>query len=138
MINFKIDKPETLALVKFALIGAIGFSIDAGILYLGVYIFSTPLIPTRAVSILISVLATWILNRSWTFNLRKIESIWIEPVKYLGSRSVGAATNIGVFTALVSFAPLPLNEPIIATPLSSAMTMLINYTMVRLFIYVPK
>ena len=64
MINFKIDKPETLALVKFALIGAIGFSIDAGILYLGVYIFSTPL--------------------------------------------------------------------------SSAMTMLINYTMVRLFIYVPK
>lgn len=80
MINFKIDKPETLALVKFALIGAIGFSIDAGIPYLGVYIFSTPLIPTRAVSILISVLATWILNRSWTFNLRKIESIWIELV----------------------------------------------------------
>jgi putative flippase GtrA len=132
-MNFIIYKPETLSLIKFTLIGAVGFSIDAGILYVGVYILFTPLVVTRDLSILISVLATWILNRRWTFNLRKKESAWIELFKYLGSRSLGAAANLGIFTSLVSFAPIPFNEPIVATPLSSAMTMLINYTMVRLF-----
>ena len=101
-MDFKILKPETISLVKFALIGAIGFSIDAGLFYLGVFVLSTPLITTRAVSILISVLATWVLNRSWTFNLRKIESMWIELLKYLGSRSIGAATNMGIFTLTLS------------------------------------
>jgi putative flippase GtrA len=137
-MNLKIFTPETLSLVKFALIGAIGFTIDAGLLYLGVYVLSTPLFATRAVSILISVLATWLLNRSWTFKLRKIESVWIELFKYLGSRSVGAAINMGIFTSLVSLATMPFNNPILATPISSAITMLINYTMLRLFIYVPK
>ena len=137
-MNLKIFTPETLSLIKFALIGAIGFTIDAGLLYLGVYVLSTPLFATRAVSILISVLATWLLNRSWTFNLRKIESVWIELFKYLGSRSVGAAINMGIFTSLVSLATMPFNNPILATPISSAIAMLINYTMVRLFIYVPK
>jgi uncharacterized protein (DUF697 family) len=45
---------------------------------------------------------------------------------------------MGIFASLVSLAPMPFNDPILATPLSSAMTMLINYTMVRAFIYVPK
>ena len=138
MIRLPISKTEAIALAKFALIGAVGFSVDAGLLYVGVYLLSSPLIVTRVVSIFVSVIVTWVLNRIWTFNLRNKESIWFELFKYLGSRSVGAATNVGIFSALVSWAPAPFSEPIIATPLSSAVTMIINYTMVRIFIYVPK
>lgn len=134
----KMNKQEMSALTKFALIGVIGFCVDAGLLYLAVYVLSAPLITARVVSILVSVLVTWVLNRNWTFYVRNVESIWLELLKYLGSRSVGAATNILIFSALVSMRPAHLNTPVVATPLSSAMTMLINYIMVRLLIYKPR
>jgi putative flippase GtrA len=138
MIRRLIVHPETFAISKFAIVGAVGFAVDAGLLALGVYVFGAPPIPTRSFSVFVSVIVTWALNRIWTFDARRQESAWIELGRYLGSRAVGAACNVGIFAAAVKWFPYPLNEPIVATPLSSAATMLINYAMVRFFIYDPK
>ena len=138
MIRKLIFNIETLAISKFALVGLVGFTVDACLLVVGVYGLGADPIPARAVSVFVSVVVTWVLNRIWTFDARREESPWIELLRYLGSRSVGAICNVAVFSAAVRWFPYPVSEPIVATPFSSAATMLINYALVRFFIYRPK
>ena len=138
MIRHIIGHPETIAISKFATVGSIGFAVDAGLLALGIYGFGTPSIPTRMLSVFVSVIVTWALNRIWTFDPRRRESHWIELGRYIGSRAVGGVCNVSIFAAAVNWFSYPFNAPIVATPLSSAMTMVINYGLIRLFIYDPK
>lgn len=138
MLRRIIYHPETFAVSKFAIVGILGFLVDAGILVFGVYVLGLDPIVTRIFSVTTSVLVTWAINRVWTFEIRKQESAWLELGRYLVGRSVGAACNVAIFAVAINWLPYPLNTPIWATPFSSASTVLINYAMVRLLVYNPK
>lgn len=130
--------PEVEALTKFAVVGATAFVADATMLSILVYGFGLGPLVGRLISAPFAVTITWLINRRWTFRSRNSDGVIKEAGKYFASRIVGAIANFAVYAAIIHFAPRPFSEPIIATALSAAMTMLVNYALVRRFMYFPK
>jgi len=58
---------ELTRFLRFALVGTIGFVVDASVLRLVVAIFAINLYAGRLVSFLAAATVTWLLNRTFTF-----------------------------------------------------------------------
>ena len=80
-------------IAKFAIVGAIGFAIDAGVLTLAVRELSS-VYTARALSFSCAVLATWLLNRLYVFEPDKRASLAAEYGRYLATQVAGALTNL--------------------------------------------
>ena len=83
----------------FALAGAIGFAVDAGVLSAGLALGLGPG-AARAPSFLAAVLTTWGINRRLTFETRAAASLR-EFGAYLAAMSLGLSINLAVYLACV-------------------------------------
>jgi putative flippase GtrA len=108
---------------KFAVTGLVGFSVDSGLLYLllnigfGAY-------SARAISIPVAMLATWIINRNWSFT--KSDKSWsIELIQYAGVAGFAALINYGVYALALQF--IAGMTPFWALVLASAIAMFVSY-----------
>ena len=108
--------------LRFGLVGAIGFAVDAGVLQLLLLAGWDPL-SARAVAIPVAVFATWLLNRSFTFPGAQQGPALASLVRYAGVSATGAAVNFAVYTALV-IVSLP---PLAALAVASIVAMAVNY-----------
>ena len=104
-------------LFRFLLAGSVGFVVDAGVLHL--LLWYTPVGPFigRAVSIPSALLATWILNRNFTFG-HSDRSLAAEGFRYGSVGLTSAMLNYAVFSSLLMTEPSL--RPIIALTLGSA------------------
>lgn len=104
-------------LFRFLLAGSVGFVVDAGVLHL--LLWYTPLGPFigRAVSIPSALLATWILNRNFTFG-HSDRSLAAEGFRYGSVGLTSALLNYALFSSLLMTEPSL--RPIIALTLGSA------------------
>ena len=88
-------------IVKFAVIGFIGFGIDSLLLYAFLYM-GLGAYTARAVSIPVAMLATWTLNRNWSFG--KSGKPWtVELVQYMGVAGFAALVNYGIYALALQF-----------------------------------
>lgn len=111
-------------LLGFAVVGAVGFLADAGMLALLLDV--TPLGPlaARVLSIGFALAVTWQLNRNFTFG-RSHRGVFSEGARYSG---VGVATslfNYAVYSALVL--ALPQLLPLLALGIASAAAMALSF-----------
>lgn len=99
---------------KYAIVGVLGFIVDAGILHL----LLEHLNPyySRLISFLSAVIATWILNRHYVFNKNKSASR--EGCAYLIVQSVGFLVNFIIYSILVYYGMIPLPALAIAAGVS--------------------
>jgi putative flippase GtrA len=104
-------------LFRFLIAGSIGFIVDAGVLHL--LIWFTPVGPFvgRAISIPSALLATWVLNRNFTFG-RSNRSLAAEGFRYGSVGLTSALLNYALFSSLLMTEPSL--RPIIALTLASA------------------
>ena len=104
-------------LFRFLLAGSVGFVVDAGVLHL--LLWYTPVGPFigRAVSIPSALLATWILNRNFTFG-HSDRSLAAEGFRYGSVGLTSAVLNYALFSSLLMTEPSL--RPIIALTLGSA------------------
>ncbi|MEF0939993.1 GtrA family protein [Rhizobium sp. BR 362] len=104
-------------LLRFLIAGGIGFVVDAGVLHL--LLWFTPFGPFvgRALSIPSALLATWFLNRNFTFG-RSNRSLAVEGFRYGSVGLTSALLNYALFSSLLVSAPAL--QPIIALILASA------------------
>jgi len=104
-------------LFRFLLAGSVGFIVDAGVLHL--LLWYTPVGPFvgRAVSIPSALLATWILNRNFTFG-HSDRSLAAEGFRYGSVGLTSAVLNYALFSSLLMTEPSL--RPIIALTLGSA------------------
>lgn len=112
-----------MKLVRFLLVGAVGFLVDAGVLLALVGLGIGPL-PARIVAIAVALSVTWLLNRSLTFGPSG-RSVVAEGGRYGG---VGVATSLvsfGVYSLLVI--ALPWLPPVLALAAGSAAAMILSY-----------
>ncbi|MBB3287297.1 MULTISPECIES: GtrA family protein [unclassified Rhizobium] len=104
-------------LFRFLIAGSVGFIVDAGVLHL--LLWFTPFGPFvgRAISIPSALLATWFINRNFTFG-RSDRSLAAEGFRYGSVGLTSALLNYALFSSLLMAEPAL--RPIIALTLASA------------------
>ncbi len=116
-------------LSRFLQVGALGFAIDAGLLWLLVYPLDMPPILSRGISFVVTIAITFVLNARYTFSARVRES---SKSRYVLIQLVGAGLNFFTYSLLVLNALLgPLWSLVVGSALASAH----NFFMMRRFVF---
>jgi putative flippase GtrA len=109
--------------IKFGITGLVGFSVDSGLLYVLLHM-GFGAYSARAISIPVAMLATWILNRNWSF--QKSDKPWsIELIQYVSVAGSAALINYGVYTLALQF--IAGITPFWALVLASSVAMFVSY-----------
>lgn len=113
---------------SFALVGAVGFIIDGGIMSLLHSVFAIDLVPARIASFIAAVSTTWWLNRLRTFGDRQDARKVREWSRYTVVNSLGAAINMGIFFWLIDRFALLSDLPLLPLAIASAVALVFNFT----------
>jgi len=127
---------------RFVVVGAMGFAVDNLMLLALVNAGWGPL-PARAVSIPVALVATWLVNRLWTFRSaaagKTARGIGAEFLGYCGVQFTGGVVSFLVFSIFVALAGANTDlELTAAVAAGSASALLINYFGARIFVFRPK
>jgi putative flippase GtrA len=93
------------AFLRYGVVGATGFTVDAIILHLMVNLIGLNYLAGRLVSFSIAVGVTWLLNRVWTFKTAGASGKLREAAVYVGVQVAGGVANIGVYTLAIVLVP---------------------------------
>lgn len=110
--------------LRFIVVGATGFLVDMGVLWL--LLTFTPLGPLagRIVAIAFALLSTWQLNRRFTFGASK-RAVVVEGFRYGFIGAITSLVNYGVYAGLLLAAPLL--SPYVALIAASVAAMLFSF-----------
>lgn len=122
--------------LRFALVGGLGFVVDAGILSLLIEIFAANPYAARIVSILAAITVTWWCNRHFTFRSTQPAQHG-EWLRYAALMLVGASVNYGVYALGVAYLPIAAItwRALAALCIATLTAMLVNYNSMRLFVF---
>ncbi len=88
-------------MMRFGAVGGVGFVVDGGLLWLLIGLDFNPYL-ARALSFPIAVVATWILNRNWTFRATRDASREGQFRRYFGVQIVGVALNYLAYSIVIT------------------------------------
>lgn len=80
--------------------GAIAFTVDGGVMELGVRVFGLPTFLARFLGVICAMLTAWMCHRTLTFALTTKPSL-AELARYIAAASTTALINYAVFVALI-------------------------------------
>lgn len=127
---FKLS-PKHLQLLRFAVVGTVGFAVDSGALQLLVSVMGWNVYAARVVSFLLAAFTTWLLNRSWTFEVKAPPSPR-EWSLYTVSMLLGAAINYSSFALSIHWLPLVARWPVLGVAIGSVCGMGVNFIAMQL------
>lgn len=125
-------------IVSFAIVGSIGFLIDAGLLTLLARTYGLNVYFARALSFSAAMTVTWLLNRRKVFQVKRDANRGEEYVRYGFVQIVGALINLGVFTAVLALSPALHDIPVIPLSLGAIFGLLFNYAGATLWVFSRK
>lgn len=111
--------------------GVVGFIIDAGLLQICVVGMHANPYAARVFSFLAAASATWLMNRRYTFAVKK-KPTHAEWVRYLGLMALGAAVNYGSFALSLAYWSLLSEQPWLGVAIGSIAGLGVNFTTSRL------
>ena len=118
-------------LFRFLQVGAVGFAVDAGVLWLLVYPLEMSPILARAISFFVTIVVTFVLNANHTF---RVPIASASMPRYVAVQSLGAAINFLSYSCLVLYGPFG-ERPLVALCVGSALASTHNYLMMRRFVF---
>ena len=113
--------------IRFAIVGALGFLVDASALTLALFL-GADFFGGRVISFLCAVSATWYANRTFTFS-SKDPRLFREWFRFLSANAVGGLANYSIYAVLVSTIPLFAAHPTLAVAVGSIVGLAINFTL---------
>jgi putative flippase GtrA len=116
-------RAEARQFLRFALVGATGFLIDAGLLALLVHTLGLDPYSSRVVSMSASAFTTWRLNRVLTFGASSTGQA-AEGLRYGMIAALAAVINYGVYAGLLVISNLP---PLAAVVIATGVAMGFSY-----------
>lgn len=121
---------------KFAMVGSIGFFVDA-LSLVWLLEINWSLFPARMASFACAVSATWYLNRIWTFKQYRVDTSKVvqQYGSYLTVQAIGAGINIGSFFLVIYWFPMARAEPLFALAVGSLVAMGFNYVLAKNVVY---
>jgi putative flippase GtrA len=120
--------------LHFALIGALGFLVDATSLQAFLNIAGLDPYAGRAGSFLVAVTFTWWMNRKFTFHSSDSRLVH-EWGRFLAANSLGGAVNLGVYAALVASVDLVASHPVLGVAAGSIAGLAVNFLGSRFFVF---
>ena len=122
-------------LPQFAIVGTVGFIVDALILNLLIFEFDWGYYTARIASFGIALPCTWILNRIWTFRHQASANRTIEYSLYAVIQTTGALLNFAIYSRLIYVSDFAKQYPIIPLAIASLCAMLFNFFAARRFAF---
>jgi putative flippase GtrA len=116
---------------RFLQVGAVGFAIDAGLLWFFIYQLGLPPILARGISFLVTISVTFVLNARYTFEVRAKPA---SMTRYLLVQSLGAVINFASYTWLVLYGPFG-QRPLFALCVGSFLATINNFVLIRHFVF---
>ncbi len=119
-------------ILRFLIVGSLGFVIDASILHIAHLKFS--LIISRLISFPVAVTCTWLLNRLFTFksNDPNYKSEW---TRYTLINTTGGIINFFGFILLIHHLPTLRNSPVLALGIATITSAVFNFYFSRRFAF---
>lgn len=116
----------------FALVGALGFAVDAGMFWLLNQKLGLAVLPARALAFIPATIVTWVLNRSAVFgSSRDSHAVLHEYLRYLLVQGLGIAINFACFYFAMQFGAAPL----VALVVGSAVAMTFNFVGAKILVF---
>jgi putative flippase GtrA len=123
------------AIGAFALVGTIGFLIEAVVLTSLVQFAVWPVWKARGVSFSAAVLITWMLNRRFTFAGRARSNRSAEALVYTVIQVCGAVINLGIFGMTLRYFPNLQQYPVIPLGIGATGGFAFNFAVSNTLLY---
>jgi putative flippase GtrA len=117
--------------LRFFVVGAIGFVIDAAILHGLTSFWQVDPFMAQAVAFPIAVAATWMLNRIWTFPGAAEQGHVRQAAVYFGVQCAGFATNYAIYAATLIMVPVLRHWLVVPLAMGAAAALCVTYTGAR-------
>jgi putative flippase GtrA len=122
----------------FAVVGGIGFIVDASILVILVHGYGWGDYTARVASFSVAVTVTWYLNRHYVFSAKKTLNRRSEYSRYLAVQLFGMAINFLVYSLCITSSTTMDRWPVLALAVGSVVALFFNYAGARLFVFLGK
>lgn len=127
---------EVIRIIKFGLVGTVGFFVDVIVLYLCLYGLSFGYYDGRLMSYLVAATVTWSLNRKYTFaDISSNELKTWQWARFLFFNISGGIVNYGSYAILISTSNVVKDYPIIGVAIGSLLGMGANYIVSKVFVF---
>lgn len=123
--------------VRFGVVGAAGFPVDAGLLMLLTQWAGWNPFVARLASFVAAATATWWLNRRFTFLAGNL-GVGQEWLRYMTAMALGGLVNYSVFAVLLLVLPLAMRQPWLGVALGSLAGLVVNYYTSSRFVFKSK
>jgi len=120
--------------LRFCIVGTVGFVIDAGILQLLVSGADANTYLARIFSFLVAASATWLMNRSYTFEVEH-RATHAEWARYIAFMVLGALVNYGAFAITITVWELARAQPWLGVAVGSVAGLGINFLTSRRLVF---
>ena len=121
--------------LRFAAVGALGFFVDAAVLLALVEAGWAGPVIARLASFACAVVATFEMNRRWSFGDAERRGYAAMLSAYVGVQGLGFLFNLGIYTTALVVFPPPLNHPLFCLVLASGLALAINFAGARLIVF---
>ena len=121
--------------VRFAIVGTVGFVVDASVLYFCLHIAGLGLYSGRLVSYLVAATTTWYLNRKFTFTESDGSAPTHQWARFVVVNGLGGLINYGTYSFVVTYWLAGPMAPLIGVAAGSVTGLGVNFTASRLFVF---
>jgi putative flippase GtrA len=122
--------------LRFGLVGAAGYFVNAVALWLVLHLFALDKYTSYVPAFLVAVTFTWWGNRVLTFHEHAArENLLVEWARFVAANLIGFFANWALYSALVAFAPPPVNNVFVAQIAGTLFGMIFNFTLSKRFVF---
>lgn len=122
-------------LLRFGLVGAAGFFVDAGALMLAIEGVGLDPYSARVFSYLCAATFTWACNRRFTFVRAGTEPAAMQWLRFLGANAIGGAVNYGVYALIVTFTVAGARWPVLGVAAGSLAGLTFNFAVSKYWVF---
>lgn len=126
------------AFIRFCVVGGLGYLLAILLLALFTGWARLEFATANALTIFLTMIATWLGNRYFTFHdrrARQFTAILQEWLKFMGANGLGALVNYLSALALVHYAAAPFSNKFVAQAIGVLMGLVFNFTLSRTLVF---
>lgn len=129
---------------RFAVVGAVGFIVDASVLQILVSWFDSNLLIARIFSYLTAATATWSLHRVYTFRdqlaapesrLASLRALIEQWFRFVLTNGFGASLNYAIYAACILSSDACSTYPVAGVALGSLVALAFNFVISKRFVF---